>query len=146
MHGGTANTANTNTETVPTETTSDAPHSKPMKRLFGMTPVILAVIQYTILVVIMATTWFGKTPPEVPYSWHGPASSLLMGIVLLLYYKYQLDDGNIPRQVFWSSVGSVVVTSILLLLACLFPERECCCEGGAQPQRVKKGTCPKPPT
>lgn len=153
-HNGTANMAFTDTandstfatETVPTDTRKDAPYSKSMKRLFGKTPVILAVIQYTILVVIMATTWFGKSPPEVPYTWHGPASSLLMGIILSLYYKHELEGGNIPHQVFWSSVGSVVVTSILLVLACLFPERECCCEGGVQPQRVTKGTCPKPST
>lgn len=114
------------------------------KRLFAMTPVILAVIQYTVLVFIMATAWFGRSPPEVPYTWHAPASSLLMGIILSIYYRHQLNSGKIPPQVFWSSVAAVVVTSILLLLALLFPERECCCGGGVQPQRVTKGTCPKP--
>ena len=107
-----------------------------------MTPIILATLQYTVLVVVMST-WLMRSQPEVPFTWHGPASSLVMGIVLLLYYRVQAKQGKLPNQVLWSSMASCGVTFILVLLAISFPERECCCAEGVTPERVPKGTCSK---
>lgn len=90
---------------------------------------------------MMITTWFSKDPPEMPYNWTAPAGSLTLGFIMLIYNTVKFKKQQVPGTVLAVNVVWLFVTGILLVLALIYPEKQCCCPGGVKANKVDMGSC-----
>ena len=113
------------------------------QKAFDLIPVIIMTLQFGVLVVMMATNWFNKSPPEMPYDFTAPAGSLVLGLIMLMYNfkKHTAKPPQIPKSVLVVNAIWMVITVVLLVLALIYPERQCCCPGGVRAEKVPMGSC-----
>lgn len=110
---------------------------------FDLIPAIVMTVQVGILIGMMVTSWFSKSPLEMPYDFRAPAGSLVLGIFMMVYNGYKHNLGLVPLTVLIVNALWNIVFMLLIGLARAFPERECCCPGGVKPEKVHIGECAK---
>ena len=98
-------------------------------------------LQFGVLVFMMVTNWFNKSPPEMPYNFTAPAGSLGLGFIMLFYNYRKWKAQKIPFTVLMVNGVWMLVTVALLILAIVYPERQCCCPGGVKAEKVDMGSC-----
>ena len=106
------------------------------KKTIGSIPLVLLLVQVTMLVLVFATDWLPNQ--EMPYNVLPAAGSLGVSTINLIY----VYNRGLPLPQLIGTIIFWVIGAILVVLALLMPKKEECIVDGKL-ARVELGTCKK---